>query len=219
MWIFVLCLPPMFLSASIGIAFNSLWIYRYSLEKYDARQVTGLSDTELEKASRGLISYFNSREDLINVIVEKDGTSFPIFNEREVVHLKDVKGLVWLDYKILFGTLLYVLVFGGISLFWRRRKYWRSLAFSVMVGSGITLSLMLVLALGILFDFNNLLLQFHYVSFSNDFWELGPGDYLLLFFPGFEATLFVTLTTVAMAVILLGLSLGHLRLNKKDETS
>ena len=218
-WVFILCLPPLLVFASIGIAFNSLWLYRYSLEKYDARQVTGLSNAELEKASRGLISYFNSREESINVIVEKDGASFPLFNDREVVHLKDVKALVWLDYKILLGTMIYVLVYGGVSLFWsfkEGRRHWRQLAKLVATGSGITLLLMLALGLGVLFDFDRLLLQFHLISFSNDFWQLAPGDYLLLFFPGFEAALFVAAATTAIAVILGGAAVGHLLFNKKD---
>ncbi|OGO22320.1 MAG: hypothetical protein A2Z28_02035 [Chloroflexi bacterium RBG_16_51_9] len=220
-WVFILCLPPLLLSASIGIAFNSLWLYRYSLEKDGARQITGLSNAELEKAARGLISYFNSREEFINVTVEKDGKPFTLFNEREVTHLKDVKALVWLDYKFLLGTMIYVLVYGGINLFWsfkEGRGHWRQLARLVATGSGITLLLMLALGLGVLFGFDRLLLQFHLLSFSNDFWQLEPGDYLLLFFPGFEATLFVTAATTLLAVILGGAAVGHLLFNKKDSS-
>jgi integral membrane protein (TIGR01906 family) len=211
-WLFVVCLPPLLLSTSIGLAFNSLWIYRYSLEKYNAVQVTGLSNAELEKAARGLISYFNSREEFIDLNVEKDGSTIQLFNEREIVHLKDVKALVWLDYKILLGALLYVLAYAGVSIF--RRQHWRSLVLSVLIGSGITLFLMLALGMGVLFDFDSLLLQFHLISFSNDYWQLYPGDYLLLFFPGFEAALFVTVSTTVMAVILGGAAGGYLRFNK-----
>ena len=217
-WIFILCLPLLLLSASIALAFNSLWLYRYSLNKDDARQVTGLSNVELEKAARGLISYFNSGEELINVVVDKDGQPFTMFNERDVIHLKDVRGLVRLDYGIFLGTLLYALAYGGAHFFQRRPLYRRQLARGALIGSAVTLLLMLVFGLGILFDFDALLLQFHLISFSNDFWQLEPGDYLLLFFPGFEAALYVALATMVMAVVLGGLSWGHLRFNKKDKT-
>jgi integral membrane protein (TIGR01906 family) len=213
-WIFVLCLPPLLLSASIGLAFNSLWLYRYSLQKDNAGLVTGLSQAELDKAARGLISYFNSGEELINVIVEKDGAPFPVFNERDVAHLKDVKGLVRLNYTILFVTLFYTLLYVGITL--RKRQNRQSLALTTMVGSGITLFLMIAFGVGIFFDFDQLLLQFHLISFSNDFWQLESGDYLLLFFPGFEAALFVALTTAAAAVIIGVVSILYLRHNKKD---
>ena len=220
-WLFVLCLPPLLLSASIGWAVNSLWLYEYGFAKYHISQTTGLTDTELEKAARGLISYFNSSEELINVTVDKDGKPFTLFNQREVTHLKDVKDLFWLDYKILLGTLIYALAYGGTCFLWRRRRYWRRLAWSVAIGSGITLALMLALWVGSLVNFEGLFLQFHLLSFSNDFWQLDPyRDYLIMLFPeGFwyDATLFIALATTVMAVILGGAAVGHLLFNKKDE--
>lgn len=222
-WLFVLCLPVLLLTASIGWAVNSLWLYERGFQKYDISRVTGLEDTELEKAARGLISYFNSSEELINVTVEKDGKPFTLFNEREVTHLKDVKGLFWLDYKIFFGTLLYVLTYGGVSLFWsfkESRKYWRQLARGVATGSGITLAIMVALWVGSLVDFEGLFIQFHLISFSNDFWQLDPTrDYLVMLFPGgfwYDAVLFIALGATVMAVILGGLAVGHLLFNKKD---
>ena len=216
-WVFILCLPVLLLSASIGVAFNSLWLYEYSLEKDNAGQVTGLSSTELEKAARGLITYFDNGQDVINLVVEKDGRPFTMFNQREVIHLKDVKTLVWLDYKILLITLLYVL---GYSIYYlRQRDKWSYLAQTVLIGSGVTLTLMLAFGLGILFNFDQLLLQFHLLSFSNDFWQLEAGDYLLLFFPGFEAALFVAIATITGAVILAGASWGHLRFNERDRSA
>ena len=219
-WLFVLCLPVLLLTASVGWAVNSLWLYEHGFAKYHISQTTGLSDSELGKAARGLISYFNSGQDLINITVEKDGKPFTLFNEREVTHLKDVKDLFWLDYKVLFGTLVYVLAYGGVSLFWRRRRYWRQLALGVAIGSGMTLATMLALWIGSLVDFEGLFILFHLISFSNDFWQLNPAmDYQIMLFPeGFwyDATLFIALRATAMAVILGILSAGHLMFNKKD---
>ena len=223
-WLFVLCLPALLLSASIAWAVNSLWLYEYGFAKYHTSSVTGLAGAEQVKAARGLIAYFDSGEKDINVIVEKDGEPFTLFNGREVAHLKDVKALFWLDYKVLLGTLIYVLAYGGVSLFWRRRpsfrKDWRRLAGSVAIGSGIALALMLALWIGSLVDFEGLFIQFHLISFSNDFWQLNPAtDYLIMLFPeGFwyDATLFIALGATVMAVALGGLAVGHLVFNKKD---
>lgn len=219
-WLFVLCLPALLLSASIGWAVNSLWLYERGFEKYHISRTTGLSDTELEKAARGLISYFNSSEELIDISVEKDGQPLTLFNEREVSHLKDVKDLFWLDYKIFFGTLIYVLAYGGVYFFWRRPRYWRQLARLMLIGSGITLGIMLALWVGSLINFDQLFMQFHLLSFSNDFWQLDPSrDYLLMLFPeGFwyDATLFIALGATVMAIVLGILSGGHLLFNKND---
>ncbi len=218
-WVFMLCVPVLLLTASIGCAANSAWLYKYGFDKYDVSDTTGLTESELEKAARGLISYFNSGEELIYLTVMKDGKEFVLFNQREVIHLKDVKGLIWLDYWVLLGTLIYALGYGGVSLFWRRRKYWRQLAWGVVGGGGITLAIMLALWLGTLLGFDQLFLQFHLVSFANDFWQLDPArDYLIMLFPqGFwyDATLLCALGTAGTAVILGGMAGGFLIFTRK----
>ena len=216
----VLCLPILLLTASIGGAVNGLWLYKYGFEKYHIGQTTGLADSELEKAAAGLIGYFNSGEEYIDLIIIKDGEPFELFNQREVVHLKDVKGLIWLDYRLLAVTLLYVLVYLGVGLWWRKDR--RGLAWGVTGGSGLTLAMMVALGLGTLLSFDRLFLQFHLVSFANEFWLLDPSrDYLIMLFPGGfwqDATLFIALGTVGMALILGGAAVGHLVFNR-DRTA
>ena len=67
----MLCLPFLLLTASLGWAANSLCFYKHGFEKYDISQATGLDTSELEKAARGLISYFNSDEEYISLSVIK----------------------------------------------------------------------------------------------------------------------------------------------------
>ena len=222
-WLFMLCLPILLLTASIGWAANSLWLYKYGFEKYNISQATGLAEPELEKAASGLISYFNSDEDYISLTVVKDGEPFELFNQREIIHLKDVKGLIWLDYWVLLGTLVYVLAYAGVSLFWRKRRYWRRLAWGVVGGSGITLALMLALGLGTLLGFEQLFWQFHLISFTNELWLLDPTkDYLIMLFPqGFfyDTALFCALATGGGAVVLGGLTGSIYYFNKMRAVS
>ena len=217
-----MCLPILLLTVSIGWAANSHWLYKYGFEKYDVSQTTGLAEMELEKASTGLISYFNSGETNISLTVIKDGEPFELFNQREVIHLRDVKGLIRLDYWVLLGTLIYTLGYAGVILFWRRRD-WRRLGWGVVSGGGITLALMLALGLGTLLNFDQLFYQFHLFSFSNEFWQLDPTrDYLIMLFPqGFwyDATLFCALATVSLAIILGGVAGGYLLLTRRRAKS
>ncbi len=218
-WIFILCIPVLLLTASIGCAANSLWFYESEFKKYDVGTVTGLSKSELEKAARGLISYLNSGEEFISLTVEKDGKPFVLFNQREIVHLKDVKGLIRLDYFVLCGTLIYFLGYGIACLLWQKGRYRQRLARALIWGSGVTLALMLALWLGTLFGFDRLFLQFHLISFANDFWLLDPAkDYMIMLFPrGFwhDVTLFCALGTAAAAIILAGIAGGYIFLNKR----
>ena len=203
----MLCLPTLLLSASIAFESNSLWLYKYGFEKYGISQTTGLANSELDKVAIGLISYFKSDEENISLTVIKDGKPFELFTPEEIIHFKDVKGLIRLDYWLLLGTLIYTFGYGGASLFWHKRKYWRQLAWGVVGGGGITLALMLALGLGTFFGFDQLFYQFHLLFFSNEFWS-AEGYMLMLFPEGFwyEATLFCALITSGLAIILGGVS-------------
>jgi len=217
-WLFMLCLPILLLSASISGAANSLWLYEYGFDKYNVSQTTGLAEAELEKTATGLISYFNSNEEYISLTVIKDGKPFELFNQREVAHLRDVKGLIWLDYRLLLATLVYALAYAGVSLLWRRKRYWRRLTRAVIGGSGLTLIFMLALGVGTLLNFDQLFLQFHLLSFANELWMLDPTrDYLIMLFPrGFwyDAAIFCVLATAGLAVVLGGVSGVYLKRTK-----
>jgi integral membrane protein (TIGR01906 family) len=218
-WLFILCLPVLLITASLGWAANSLWLYRYGAEKYNVGQTTGLADETLEDIYAELISYFNSDADSISITVVKDDEPFALFNQQEIIHLRDVKGLIQLDYGVGLGTLVYLLAYAGVCLFWKKRRYWRDLAWGLVGGGSLTLGLMLALGLGILFGFEELFWQFHVVSFSNQFWLLDPAkDYLKMLFPDgffYDATILCAVMTAALAIILGGV--GGFTLSKIDK--
>ena len=215
-WVFVFCLPVLLLTAGIGWAVNSHWLYRSGFQKYDVSQSTGLEQVELNKVATGLIHYFNSGEEYIDLTVVKDDKSFELFTQEEIIHFRDVKDLFRLDYGVFLGTLIYVLVYSGISFFWRKRLYWRRLAWGVAGGSGITLALMLILGIGSLLNFNWLFLQFHLISFANEFWS--TEGYMLLLFPeGFwyDTTILCAIITTGLAVALGGIIGSYLLFTRR----
>ena len=202
-WLFILCVPALLLTISLSSAMNCRWLYQFGFSKYDVSQVTGLAPSELEKTAEGLIQYFNSSEEYINLTVIKDGQPLTLFKEREVGHLKDVKELFQLNYRVLIGTGIYALIFLGVSLFWWREK--RRLGWGLLGGGGLTLLIMAILGIIIAIDFDWFFLQFHLLSFANDLWQLNPAtDYLIMLFPqGFwlDAALFVAGGTALLAII------------------
>ena len=212
-WLFVICLPVMLLTASVTWAANSGWLYRYGFDKYNVGETTGLEKTELDKAADGLISYFNSGDELIDITVVKDDEPFQLFNDREVGHLKDVKALFRLVYWLLLGTLVYGLAYIVVSLFVRKDK--GAVAQGLLYGGGLTLVLIAALGIAILADFDGFFYRFHLISFANDLWMLNPAtDYLIMLFPqGFwyDAALFCVITTILGALILGGVGWWYLR--------
>jgi integral membrane protein (TIGR01906 family) len=212
--IFILCIPFLLLTASLGSAINSLWLYKYGFTEYGVSAATGLSETELDKAARGLIAYFNSSEEPLNIIVGKDGESFSLFNEEETIHMRDVNGLVRLDYTVLLGTFIYCIGYAAFCLF---RHRGRRLARGFIRGSGLTLVLMLALGVGILLDFDSLFLEFHLLSFSNDFWS--AEGYMLLLFPGgfwYDAARLVVIQIAAAAAVMLAAAVSWMAFTRRD---
>ena len=214
-WLFALCMPFLLLTASLAWAVNSHWLYNYGFNKYALEQTPSLAELDLEEITDGLISYFNSDEEYINYAVTRDGEKLSFFTAEEIIHFKDVKELIRVDYWVLGGTLAYVLAYAAVSLFWRQRRYLRQLAWALVSGACLTLGSMLLLGLGVLLNFDQLFLQLHFLGFTNPFW-LTRGYMSLLFTGGFfyDATLLCAIITASGAVVLGGIGGGYLIANK-----
>jgi integral membrane protein (TIGR01906 family) len=212
-WLFIICMPILLLSVCLRIASNSSELYRYGFNKYGISQATGISPEELNKVIGGLITYFNNDEEYINLQVVKDGKPFTLFNEREVQHLKDVKGLFKLDYQILLGAFIYAFIYAGLNfILWLDK---RRVALGLIWGSALTLGIIIILGLMMWVDFDWFFYQFHLLSFANDLWQLNPAtDYLIMLFPeGFwvDAALACVLGTALLALIMGGSGWWRLR--------
>lgn len=207
--LFILALPVLFLTSNLRWEINEVRLYESGFEKYDVGATTGLDKTELAKAAKELVRYFNSREEPIQVRVQVGGEEFNLFNEREQVHLKDVKGLVRLVYGVQRAALVYVLGYILASILlggaWRR-----GLPRQVLWGSALTFALMLLLGLVNIFGFEHFFLGFHLVSFSNEFWILDPSkDFLIRLFPAgffYDAAILLAMATATEALLVGGVA-------------
>jgi integral membrane protein (TIGR01906 family) len=211
-WLFSLTIPVLLFTISVSFAANSAWLYEWGFSRYDVGSVTGLAPEELDKIAHGLIDYWNSGDETINITAIKDGQSFTVFTEREVSHLVDVKAMFRLVYKCLMGSFIFALIFLVLNLFlWRDR---RQLAWGLIWGGIFSIAIMVALGLAAIIDFHWLFWQFHLVSFANDLWLLPFNDYLIMLFPEgfwFDAAIFCTVLKIVMALILGGVGIWILR--------
>ncbi len=213
-WIFVLCLPVMLFTASMAWGFNSLWLYEYGFNKFDVSRSTGIPETELNRSAAALIHYFNSNQEFIQVTIHAGGAPFLLFNKEEQEHFKDVKNLVRFDYKVLIGTLVFLLLFTFWAI-WGKTGRRRMLAWSIIWGAGLTLFLLVVLAVASVFDFSQLFIDLHRLIFTNNYWS--AQGYMLLLFPGdfwFDAALICFGFMAGLALVLGGASAIWLRLTR-----
>jgi integral membrane protein (TIGR01906 family) len=214
-WLFVCCLPALLLTSTIYGEVNTLRLYEYGFDKYEISQDTGIDRLQLKNVAQHLINYFNLRADTAQITVGKGGEEFNLFNERELIHLEDVRGLIQLDYWVQRGAFI-LMVMCVLALFFGLRAGWRILVKGLFWGSCITIGVMVFLALWALFGFERFFILFHLVSFANEYWMLDPArDYLIRLFPeGFfyDATLFGFGAIMLEALLIGGIAFVILRM-------
>lgn len=218
-WLFACCLPVLLITGTIGWEVNELRLYEYGFSKYEIGAATGLDSQQLRTVAQRLINYFDLRIDTPQVEVNKNGLAFDIFNERELIHLGDVRSLIQRDYWVQRGALL-LMVICALALFFGLKSGWRILVRGLFWGSTITLGLMIVLAVWAFFGFEQFFIMFHLVSFSNQYWMLDPStDYLIRLFPeGFfyDAALLGYAVVILEALLIGGISWGVSRFLRRD---
>ena len=212
--LFVIAVPLFLVANSVTWAINEQRLYHYGFVKYDISRVTGIEDEGLIAAAREIRAYFNSTSEPIDIKAKIFGEERALFNQREAIHMRDVKHLIWGVYGVDLATAVYILGFAGVGFLIYRRLFTASLMRYLLWGGALTLALVVAIGLAALVGFDSLFLLFHRLSFSNDFWRLDPNrDYLVMMFPQrfwFDATLFVALVTVGQAVALGGIAGGSL---------
>ncbi len=184
-----------FLLAVQGVALNiDLWQRQW--ERLGVHYETRMSQEDLARAGRALISYLKGdiRSPQMTVVI--DGRERALYGSREIQHLADVKEL----YRkgIFLRNVLYVIVpsLAGLAF-----ALWRTMTFltvldsfmgfvrfylariALIAGVGV-LALALFLAVPAVVDFSNWWTGFHRISFSNELWLLDPStEWLIKMFP------------------------------------
>ncbi len=212
--VFAVCVPCFLITAAVAWAFNDPGLYHRGFQKYGVSRVTGINESDLRKVGTELRSYFNSGNEPLSIKARVYGEELELFNEREVLHMRDVKRLVWGVYVIALLSGLYLAAVTGWDLTRRRRYAYRLWARRAIWGGGVTIGLIVLFGLFALTGFDSLFTTFHRISFANNLWQLDPRrDYLLMLFPlgfWFDATVSVALRAIAGALIFMAAGSGLL---------
>lgn len=182
--IFALCLPLFLFTASIAIVANSGWLYQHEFAKHNVAERTGLNSEELAYVAGEFVHYFNSSDEVLDIVIVRDGEPVHLFNQREIDHMKEVKPLIRLDYQVLAGCGLYVLGYALWGAFSAKGQNRRELAQASRWGGGATLVLIALVGLSAALSFDWFFTQLHLVFFGDTTsWIFPPEDYLIRLFP------------------------------------
>ncbi|MBM3944653.1 MAG: TIGR01906 family membrane protein [SAR202 cluster bacterium] len=211
--VFVLTVPVFLITSNVRWVINAPFLYSYGFNHYDIPQRTGIEMSELLSARDQILDYFDGGGDeLLDVRVSVNGITRSLYNEREVLHMKDVRGLVrgvYLIHVVTAGVLGLLIVAGAV---YAGRKAVPYLLKYAALGGVLSVFLVGLVAVGSVTGFEQLFLTFHQLSFTNDLWQLDPNsDYLLMMFPeGFfyDATMWIAGSTVVESIVLALMPLG-----------
>lgn len=183
-YLFVIALPVFIVTASVRFLVNEDRVASYGFRENAVSTTMDLPVSELEKVSRKITDYFNDNSEFIQVDIVLDGKQTAFFGEVEVVHLRDVKALLGIIFRLSEISLAVVLTYIGTAIFIHPKRRLIDLTREIALSIGVS-SIFLLAVLGyVLFDFDSAWTQFHEIVFTNDFWLLNPAtDRLIQMYP------------------------------------
>lgn len=152
--------------------------YDREYEKNETALYVGVTDDTLSEATYNLLAYLRGQRDSLNMQAEVDGEQREYYNEREKLHMEDVRDLnlgalnfMWTGY--LLGG---VLVISAFALSKKKYQVWGAVFWSIL---GV-LAAFAAIGLWGAADFSSFWVSFHHVFFSNDLWLFDPRQSLLI---------------------------------------
>ena len=201
-----LAIPFFLIMTSIRLLFTPLFLkFEYNLPTFPI-DVYGFSTADRLKYGGISMEYlFNqSSIDFLANVKLADGS--PLYNQRELSHMLDVKILVQ-NMIIAWITLFLVLCLIGI---WAWRAGWLKRFWLAIYHAGwLTISLIATILLGVALSFNWLFTNFHLIFFSGDTWLFSYSDSLIRLFPlnlWQDAFIGMGAITLLLALLLIWLS-------------
>ena len=208
----IVVIPVLLVTSSLRFAINAGGLYEYDFDRYNISLRTGIPNPELSRIGEEIRDYFNDDSELIDIDAVIYGEVQPLFTEREIIHMKDVKGLIHVVYMWQWISLGYLAACMAGYAWLRRRGAIPGMVRVGFWGGVVTLLIIGALGLGSLVGFEALFLKFHQLSFANDLWRLNPRIHnLIAMFPEpffRDATLLVALMAIGQALLLVCVGLG-----------
>jgi integral membrane protein (TIGR01906 family) len=175
---------------------------RYEYEKADFPPSPGFTDEERLMVAEKAVTYLRSDAG-IEILGDLEGEEGPLFREKELVHMVDVKVLTRQAF-LVHGLLGLVIAFSlGVLLVIRDTQ--TRISTSLLQGSLLTIALLAALVALIYLNFDWFFTHFHLTFFEGDSWIFELSDTLIRLFPTrfwFDAASLWGFLTLGEAVVL-----------------
>lgn len=205
--VFVAAIPLFLIATNVRALVNAPLLYRSGFDQYHIAAATGIEREELLSAGKQIRDYFNNEERWLDAVVRVGDDTYSLYNEREILHMWDVKVLVRTVYnvQVAAGLLILLIIPTGLAL--APRTFLRTLFRLTAWGGAVTLAIVCLAGILSTTGFGQTFRIFHEIAFTNDLWILDPThDFLLKMFPEgffFDATMVLVAVTVVQSLWLL----------------
>lgn len=179
----IVSLAGCLLLTAVQLAAFDISFYERAYDKYGLQKTTGLAKRSYVSLCENILVYLNGQMDFLYNRAVAFGSDKYLFNQRELLHMQDVKELFVQGYRVrnFSFALLLLLLYAAIRL----SKGSKHLAGKLLLwSSGVLLVLTVAFGLLLQTDFYRHFTVFHEVFFTNDLWLLNPEtDLLINMFP------------------------------------
>ena len=149
-------------------------------EKYNIPVKSGVSMKDLTEATEKILDYFSHKVDSPQIEVQVKDEERPLFSQKELEHLVDVRNLVVVGKRFVLLSSLFV----AVGLFLNKNRFPAYLGTSLLVSGSLGLGVICLVSIAFLMDFSAWWTRFHLLAFTNDLWLLNPEkDWLINMFP------------------------------------
>lgn len=164
------------LFSALSLVMNSEKRHRSEYERLNVADFMGMSDEDIVRSLMRLVDYMEGRVDDIVVEVTVYGESTAMFNERETMHMVDVRTLyqAWRTASCIMYAFAAVVLAALIAVFGKRWYVPASKGF--IIGFAAFAAMLLAIGAYAVIDFNSFWTSFHLLFFSNDLWLLDPAE-------------------------------------------
>ena len=185
------------------------WTPGYYEKEYTKYQVLNdlpeMTMDDLLDVTDQMMAFLRGKREDLHVYTTMGGEYREFFNDREIAHMEDVRGL-FLGGLALRRISIGLIVACVVLLVLLKADIRRVLPKMICVGSALFFAVLAVLAGIISTDFNKYFIIFHHIFFNNDLWLLNPDTDLLInivpepFFMDTAARIAVTYGVSVLAV-------------------
>jgi integral membrane protein (TIGR01906 family) len=181
--LFVLALPTLLITSNIRFLASEVRVYEYGFRTYHADQATGLPMADLDRAAREVIDYFENNEDTLRILVQDNGDEVSLYNARETEHMRDVKSLMRVVFRLNEISLAFVLAYVTGMFIWSRQPL-KLFARRALAGVATGFAAILFVGVFAVTGFDATWSRFHRIFFRSGTWQFDPDtDHLIQMFP------------------------------------